>query len=254
MSVAAPAALDTPALLLDLDKMEANIATIAAACRSAGVAWRPHFKSHKTPEIARKQIAAGAIGITCAKLGEAEVLADAGITGILIANQIVGAPKMRRLAALCDRADIMISVDSKENVEELAKTICGGPLRLVIEVNTGMNRAGVEPGKPAVELADAIAMHPNLRVAGVMGWEAHTTAIADPTAKAKAVGDAIALLTASAEACRKAGHDMFIVSCGGTGTIGYCVRQPGVTEVQVGAASSTTSITARIMGWIFPRP
>ncbi len=236
MSAAARDILDTPALLVDLGKMEANIAAIAAACRAGGVAWRPHFKCHKTPEIARKQIAAGAIGVTCAKLGEAEVLADAGITDILIANQIVGASKMERLAALRDRADVIVSVDSTSNTEELAKAIRGGPLRLLIEVNIGMNRAGVEPGAAAVSLADAIAKHANLRVVGVMGWEAHTTSIPDPADKEKAVTDAIALLTGSAEACRKAGHDMSIVSCGGTGTLLYCVRQPGVTEVQVGGA------------------
>ncbi|MEY4707959.1 MAG: hypothetical protein RJB58_1682 [Pseudomonadota bacterium] len=231
-------ALDTPALLVDLDVMEANIAHIAGACRAAGVNWRPHVKSHKTVEIARKQIAAGAIGVTCAKLGEAEVLAEAGITDILIANQIVGDTKIRRLMALPDTSDMIVSVDSRENVAELAEAAkaAGRKLRVVIEVNTGMNRAGVEPGAPAVALANFIAQHPSLRLVGVMGWEAHVTAIQDPTIKAEAVADAIALLTDSADACRRGGHDMSIVSCGGTGTLLYCVSQPGVTEVQVGGA------------------
>src|SRR5436309_650511 len=141
-------AIDTPALLLDLDKMEANIAHIAARTKEFGVNWRPHFKSHKTIEIARKQIAAGAIGITCAKLGEAEVLASAGIKDILIANQIVGPIKIARLMTLLAHADVIVSVDSKENIAALAAG--GKKLRLVIEVNTGMNRAGVEPGAPVV--------------------------------------------------------------------------------------------------------
>src|SRR5713101_4665226 len=98
-------ALDTPALLVDLDVMEANIARIAATCRAHGVAWRPHTKAHKTPEIAKMQIAAGAIGVTCAKLGEAEVMAAAGIREILIANQIVGPIKIGRLVGLADHAD-----------------------------------------------------------------------------------------------------------------------------------------------------
>src|SRR5438309_11372615 len=97
--------LDTPALLVDLDIMEANVARVVAACRAHGVGWRPHSKVHKTPEIAKKQIAAGAIGITCAKLGEAEVMAGAGIRDILIANQIVGSIKIGRLVELADRAD-----------------------------------------------------------------------------------------------------------------------------------------------------
>jgi D-serine deaminase-like pyridoxal phosphate-dependent protein len=236
VSQVAKSALDTPALLVDLDRMESNIAHVAAACRAHGIAWRPHFKGHKTIEIARKQIEAGAIGITCAKLGEAEILASAGIGDILIANQIVGSIKMRRLAALLDKADIIVSVDSQANVAELAVASHGKSLRVVIEVNTGMNRAGVEPGAAAVALADVIVRYPALRLVGVMGWEAHTTAIADATQKEKAVATAIALLTRSAAACRSAGHDMSIVSCGGTGTLLYCVKQPGVTEVQVGGA------------------
>jgi D-serine deaminase-like pyridoxal phosphate-dependent protein len=226
--------IDTPALLLDLDKMEANIAHIAARCREFGVNWRPHFKSHKTTQIARLQIAAGAIGVTCAKLGEAEVLADAGITDILIANQIVGPIKIARLMKLLERADVIVSVDAAENVAALA---AGGKLlRVAIEVNTGMDRAGVEPGAPVVALADEIARHPNLRFCGVMSWEVHAAAIADPVEKENAVMQAIGLLTASADACRAAGHDVSIVSAGGTGTLLYCIQQPGVTEVQIGGA------------------
>src|SRR5882672_12283774 len=109
-------ALDTPALLVDLDVMEANIARIVATCGAHGVAWRPHSKAHKTPEIAHMQIAAGAIGVTCAKLGEAEVMAAAGIRDILIANQIVGSIKIGRLVELADRADPIVCVDSLENL------------------------------------------------------------------------------------------------------------------------------------------
>lgn len=232
------AALDTPSLLVDLDVVEANIARMTKIFRDAGVNWRPHTKGMKIPALAQKLIDAGAIGVTCAKLGEAEVLAAAGIGDILIANQIVGPIKVARLMALPRTADVIVSVDSEANVAELAKAAkaAGRTQRVVIEVNTGMDRAGVEPGAPAVALADVIAQHPSLHLAGVMGWEAHVTAIQDPTIKAEAVADAIALLTDSAEACRAAGHDMSIVSCGGTGTLFYCVSQPGVTEVQVGGA------------------
>jgi len=228
--------LDTPALLVDLDVMESNIAHIAQACRENGVQWRPHFKGHKTLEIAQMQISAGAIGITCAKLGEAEILAANGIKDILVANQIVGGIKIARLMELLDMADVIVAVDSAENVRELAHAAgqAGKVLRVVIEIDTGTNRAGVAPGEPGVALAAQIARHPSLRLAGVMGWEAHTTAIADPQEKEQAVAQAIALLTASADALRQAGHDIRIVSCGGTGTLLYCVKQPGVTEVQIG--------------------
>lgn len=226
--------IDTPALLLDLDKMDANIAFIAARCREFGVNWRPHFKSHKTIEIARRQIAAGAIGVTCAKLGEAEVLADAGIRDILIANQIVGPIKIARLMALLHKADVIVSVDSKENVAELAAA--GKKLRVVIEVDTGMNRAGVLPGEAVVTLANEIARYPSLKFCGVMSWEVHAAAIADQAIKEKTTAEAIGALTASADACRAAGHDVSIVSAGGTGTLLYCIQQPGVTEVQIGGA------------------
>src|SRR5205809_6272506 len=103
-------ALDTPALWVDLDVMEANIGRIVAACRAHGVGWRPHSKAHKTPEIAHKQIAAGAIGITCAKLGEAEVMAAAGIRDILIANQIVGAVKIGRHVDTDHHADPIVFI------------------------------------------------------------------------------------------------------------------------------------------------
>src|SRR3954462_344279 len=107
--------VDTPALLADLDVLEANIAHIAESCRTNGVAWRPHFKGHKTLEIAQIQISAGAIGITCAKLGEAEILAANGIKDIMIANQIVGDIKITRLVKLLEMADVIVAVDSVEN-------------------------------------------------------------------------------------------------------------------------------------------
>src|SRR5258706_11096536 len=149
------AELDTPALIVDLDVMQANIARIAGVCRDNGVSWRPHTKAHKTPEIARMQLAAGAIGITCAKLGEAEVMAAAGIRSILIANQIVGAAKVERLIALTRHADPIVAVDSIPNLDELsaAAHAAGAELKVVIEVDIGMKRAGVQPGAPVVALA-----------------------------------------------------------------------------------------------------
>ena len=231
-------ALDTPALLVDLDVMEANMARIVAACRTHGVGWRPHSKAHKTLEIARMQLAAGAIGITCAKVGEAEVMAAAGIRDILIANQIVGTAKVERLLALAERADPIVCVDSVENVTELDAAFLRTErrLRVLIEVDIGMNRAGVAPGASVVALAREIARHPGLRLVGVEGWESQATTIADRAEKERTVREAVAALTASARACREAGFTVDIVSCGGTGTFPYCIEQPGVTEVQIGGA------------------
>lgn len=229
------AALDTPVLLVDLAGMTENIARISSTCRESGVNWRPHTKGNKTIEIVRQELAAGAIGITCAKLGEAEVMAPV-VSDILIANQIVGAAKIQRLMQLPRSVDAMVAVDDPSNVAELAAAARahGRRQRVVIEVNIGMNRAGLEPGAPVVELARVIAKHGSLEFAGLMGWESQATRIPDATEKERVVVEAIGQLTASADECRAAGYDVPIVSCGGTGTFPYCVQQPGVTEVQVG--------------------
>ena len=229
--------LDTPALLVDLDVLEGNMERVAVTCRRYGVDWRPHIKAHKSVDIVRKLIAHGAIGITCAKLGEAEVMAEAGIGGIVIANQIVGPIKIGRLVRLLAKADPIVCADDAGNVEALAAGLRGTDRRLgvLIEVDTGMHRAGVEPAR-VPDLAREIATHPELRFAGLLTWEAHAVAIADPTAKAATVKEAVAQLVASADACRAIGLNPEIVSCGGTGTFPYSIEQPGITEVQVGGA------------------
>jgi D-serine deaminase-like pyridoxal phosphate-dependent protein len=228
--------LDTPALLVDLDTMERNIECIAAACRRAGIGWRPHTKGQKVPAIAHKLLAAGAIGVTCAKLGEAEVMVAAGIRDIMVANQIANPHKIARLANLLGAADVIVAVDDAGNVAALgaAARTKGRRLRVVIEVNIGLNRAGVEPGEPCVALARLIAAHPGLRFAGLMSWEGHAAPIRDPQAKAYEVQSAVRKLTTSAELCRSAGLPVEIVSCGGTGTYALSAVQPGITEIQAG--------------------
>ena len=232
------AALDTPALVVDLDVLEANIARIAKTCRDNGVGWRPHTKAHKTPEIARLQLAAGAIGVACAKVGEAEAMAAAGIRDIFIVNQVVGAQKVRRVIDLVGPARLIVAVDCIANLDELsaAARAQSKTLDVVIEVDIGMHRAGVLPEAPVVALAAEIARRPGLSFVGVTGWESQATRIADPVEKQRVVAAAIGELAASARACAEAGHRVSVVSCGGTGTFPYCAQQPGVTEVQTGGA------------------
>jgi len=228
-------ALDTPALLVDLDALDSNIARMADCFRRHGVNWRPHTKGIKVPQIAQRLIDAGAIGITCAKLGEAEVMAAAGFKDILIANQIVGAQKIARLVELRRRCDVIVAVDSADNVAALsdAARAAGVVLRVVIEVNMGMNRAGVEPGEPCVVLAKFIAGRPGLTYAGLMGWEGQTAPL-DAASKPAAVARAVAEIVRSAELCRAAGLPVGIVSCGGTGTYWVTAEQPGITEIEAG--------------------
>jgi D-serine deaminase-like pyridoxal phosphate-dependent protein len=227
--------IDTPALVLDLGVMERNIERMATTFREAGVGWRPHTKAIKTPAIAHKLLRAGALGVTCAKVGEAEVMAVAGIRDILIANQVVGASKIARLVNLLPHSDVVVAVDSRENVEALNRAACelGRRLRVVIEVDVGMHRAGVLPSA-AVEFAQVVSSQPGLRFSGVMGWEGQTTGIADPADKERAVVESVRLLTGCAAACAAAGLSCEIVSCGGTGTYQITSRLPGVTEIQAG--------------------
>lgn len=228
--------LDTPFLAIDLDAFERNIKTMAADIAGRGAQWRPHSKAHKSPAIAHKLIAAGAIGITCAKLGEAEVFVASGIKDILIANQIVGPIKTRRLAALCRHADVMVAVDNPDNVRELndAALVAGSRPRVVVEVNVGMERCGVLPGEPAVELAKLVNASPGLRFAGLMAWEGHTMAMQPSSDRDAEIIRACKSLVATAEACRSAGLQVDIVSAGGTGTYLTTAGIEGITEVEAG--------------------
>lgn len=228
--------LDTPALLIDLDPFERNIAAMAADIAARDCAWRPHTKVHKTPAIAYKQLAAGAIGVACAKVGEAEVMAAAGIRDILIANQIVGPIKTRRLAQLCHHADVITSVDAVENVRELdaAATEYGSTIGVAIEVNTGMNRSGTEAGAPTVALAEQIAGCRHLRFAGVTAWEGQAMSMAPGPERDAEIVRACRSLVETAEAIRARGIAVEIVSAGGTGTYLTSAAVEGITEVQAG--------------------
>lgn len=231
--------LDTPVLLVDLDVMERNIADMAGYVKRHGVAWRPHSKCHKTPAIVHLQMAAGAIGVTCAKLSEAEVMAASGIRDILIANMVVTPAKAQRFAALRRSADPIASIDSPEGAEVLgaAAVEAGVTLRAVPELDLGMDRVGVDPGLPALNLARKIADTKGLALAGVMGYEGQTMMIADPAEKATSIRNAVRLLTDTADLVRREGLPVDIVSAAGTGTFHVAATCPGVTEVQAGGGT-----------------
>lgn len=228
--------IDTPALILDLDVVEANIAAMAAYFSARPQKLRPHFKTPKTPEIARRQLAAGAIGITVAKLGEAEVLARAGLGPILLANQITGAQKIDRLFKVAARVPIIATVESEFNVRELEEGAAraGRGLDVIIEVDTGMHRCGTETPAETVELARRIAGG-RLRYHGIMGYEGHAVLIADRGKREATARDALATLSQHVDTLRMAGLAPEIVSAGGTGTYDIAGSWPDVTEVQAGS-------------------
>lgn len=229
--------IDTPALLVDLDVMEANIEKMAERFRAMPSELRPHAKTHKTPIIAQKQIEAGAIGVTCAKLGEAETMAEAGIRDILIANQVVGEPKVTRLMSLAKHSDVIVAVEDSLNVRHLAERARekGVKLGVLVEVDVGNNRCGVMPGKPALDLAREVQGHPSLTLRGLMGYEGFCQFIADVDEKKRKTTEAMDKLVGSRDALEDAGVGVEIVSAGGTGTHMISGRHPGVTEIEAGS-------------------
>jgi D-serine deaminase-like pyridoxal phosphate-dependent protein len=166
--------IDTPAVLIDLDRAIANIARAQAHADAHGIKLRPHIKTHKLPFFAKKQVEAGAVGITCQKLGEAEVMADAGLTDILLPYNILGEAKLARLKALHDSIKISVTVDNEVSLAGLAAAFTdkSHPLKVLIECDTGMGRCGVQSPGEALMLARKIAATPGLRFGGLMTYPA----------------------------------------------------------------------------------
>lgn len=229
--------IDTPALLLDHDKLLGNIRRMAEffADRPAGL--RPHAKTHKCVEIARLQMEHGAVGITCAKLGEAEVLADGGIEDILIANQIVGRLKIGRLMQLARRCTTAVAVDDAENVRDLseAAAAAGVTLRCLVEVDIGMGRCGVAPGEPALELARLVDAAPGLAFAGLQAYEGHLQNVVPYDRRRGLTRSDMQRAIDTRELIESAGLPVAVVSGGGTGTHAISGVMRGVDEIQAGS-------------------
>ncbi len=230
--------LDTPALWVDMDTLERNIADLAQHFARAKVQWRPHMKGVRVPAIAHKAIAAGAIGVTCATIREAEAMANSGVKDILIANEMVGERKIRRLTQLCRLADAKVIVDNVKNVRELSRAACdsNAQVGVLIDVNTGMNRTGVLPGPKALEIAEAVDRSEGLSLKGIMSWEGHALSLEGDEQRKRETARAIGQLIEMAECCRSAGLEISIVSGGGGGTYKTTPFIKGMTEIQAGGA------------------
>jgi D-serine deaminase-like pyridoxal phosphate-dependent protein len=231
------AQVDTPALILDLDVFEQNLALMNAAVKGHGPRLRPHSKSHKSTDIARLQMAGGAVGVCCQKVSEAEALVDGGVADILICNEVVGAAKIARLVALAKRARVAVCADHAANVAALdaAALAAGVVLSVLIEVDVGAARCGIAPGAPALALAKAVAAAPGLSFAGLHAYQGSAqhlrgvverrAAITAATEKARVTRD---LITAAGIACDT-------VTGAGTGSFMF-ERDSGVyTELQPGS-------------------
>ncbi len=227
--------LDTPAVLIDMDVLERNVARMAEAARGRGVKLRPHGKTHKIVEIARLQRAAGAVGMTLAKVGEAEVFADAGIGDVFLAYPIVGATKALRLLALADRIRIAVGVDSVEGAQSLAWPFraAGRALDVMLKVDVGLHRVGVAPERAAA-LARRIAEMPGLRLRGVFTHGGHSYGGETPDAVAAIGGDEGRILAETADAIRGTGIAVEEVSVGSTPSARSAMAAAGVTECRPG--------------------
>jgi D-serine deaminase-like pyridoxal phosphate-dependent protein len=215
----------TPCAVIDMDKVERNITRIQKACDAAGVANRPHIKTHKSPLLARLQVAAGARGITCQKLGEAEVMAQAGIDDILISYNLLGDEKMARLGALQNQASITVTADNSVVVAQLpnAAAASGRPLSVVVECDTGRKRAGVETPQEAVQLACEIAAAKGLKFAGFMLYPTET-----------GWAEAQKFFDEALSGVRAQGLTTEIVSTGGTPNMKNIGKLKGATEHRPG--------------------
>jgi 3-hydroxy-D-aspartate aldolase len=230
--------IPTPALLLDLDRFERNLARMAAHVGAAGKALRPHAKTHRCPEIARRQVAAGALGVACAKLGEAEVMARAGVPGLLITTEVVAPSAQRRLTRLTGEApDTMVVVDHPDNVQALARAAVedGVTLNVLVDVHVGARRTGVEPGEPAVALGRLVAEQRALRLRGLQGYAGQCAHVMGWAARREASRAAMEPLMDTRARFEAAGLPVEIVAGGSTGTHDIDVELAGLTELQAGS-------------------
>jgi D-serine deaminase-like pyridoxal phosphate-dependent protein len=228
--------VDTPALLLDLDAFERNLRRLHTTLLGRTVRVRPHAKSHKCPQIALRQIALGAVGVCCQKVSEARALVQGGVRDVLIANEVVGAAKLQRLAELGREAQVGVCVDDAANVRELAAAVkaAGSNLDVYVELDVGARRCGVEPGKPALALAQAVA-DAGLRFAGIHAYQGAAQHLRTPAERTAAIGKAVELVQATVGLLRKAGLDPEIVTGAGTGTYLLEAGSGVYNEIQPGS-------------------
>jgi D-serine deaminase-like pyridoxal phosphate-dependent protein len=229
--------VDTPALLIDLDVFEKNLQTMAAAAAEYSIRLRPHAKTHKCPVIALKQMAQGAVGVCCQKVSEAEAMVYGGVPDVLITNEIVGLPKLRRVAALSKQATIGICVDDAENVKDLnrAASEFGTTLPVYVELDVGTNRCGVDSGEPVLRLAKAIEASPALRFAGLQAYHGAAQHVRSFTDRKEAVASAVEKVKYSLDVLKKNGILCPIVTGAGTGSYRFEGQSEVFGELQAGS-------------------
>jgi D-serine deaminase-like pyridoxal phosphate-dependent protein len=229
--------LVTPALILDLPAARRNITKMADRLKTMPAKLRPHIKVHKSPELARIQVEAGAIGISTATVWEAVVMVHSGLDSIFIVNTLAGREKLAALAEIARDADVMVAIDDAQNAADIAAAArtAHSTVGVMIEVDTGMDRAGVDSAEQAVALARELGELKGIRLVGVTGYEGHCSLTPDRDLRSAKQRTAMGLLGEVAEEMRAAGFSVPIVSAGGTSTWDWTAQAPGVTEIQAGS-------------------
>jgi D-serine deaminase-like pyridoxal phosphate-dependent protein len=227
----------TPSLILDLPKVRKNIAEMARRMAPLPAALRPHAKIHKNPGLGKMQIAAGAIGLTTATAWEAAAMVDAGLTNILIANQVVGAAKVADLARIAGLAQVIVEVESVYNANELSEAAVGAGSRIdvLVEIDVGLHRAGVRSTEEALALGAHITKLPGLRLQGVLGYEGHSMLEPNRAVRIEKTLAANAALIAVADEFDRDGLDTTIVAAGGFGTWDITGANARITEIHAGS-------------------
>jgi D-serine deaminase-like pyridoxal phosphate-dependent protein len=227
--------LRTPALLVNLDSLESNLTRMASFFRDRPAKLRPHFKAHQVLELACRQIQAGAAGLTCARLCQAEALADHGVRDVLIANEIAGRDMIEHFGDLSRRTPVIVAVDNASVVSDMAK-MAGGhvhELNVVVDLDVRLGRCGVLPGEAALSLTKLV-LSKGLRFRGLMGYEGHIPLPPGPE-KQRVVHDALRRLTDTKTLIEREGIPVEVVSCGGTSDFSIAATFPAITEVQAGS-------------------
>jgi 3-hydroxy-D-aspartate aldolase len=234
---AALTSVDTPALLLDLDAFEHNLDALHRTLAGLAVRVRPHAKAHKCPEIALRQLARGAVGICCQKVSEAEVFVGAGIQDIVVVNEIVGAAKLARLARLAGQARIGVAVDDARNASEIDRAAreAGVVLDVLVEIDVGLNRCGVDPGPAAVALARRVADAGHLRFAGLQAYQGRAQQVRAFLDRQAAAAAAAAKVKVTLDLLAEEGLPAATVTGGGTGTYQFDAASGVYTEIQPGS-------------------
>ncbi len=229
--------VDTPALVVDLDPLERNLARMAEAAAAAGVALRPHAKTHKSVHIAQKQVALGAVGVCCQKVSEAEAMVAGGIGDVFVSNEVIGETKLRHLAGLARQAKVTVSVDHTDGISALARAAAelAATIHVMVDIDIGDGRTGVAPGRAALALARQVSAEASLRFAGLQAYKGSAQHTRDHAERRGLIAEVIEQVRMTRDLLAQNGLECGTISGAGTGTYEMEAASAVYTEIQPGS-------------------